>query len=80
MKNIKPLIIDKRDKVKGLFVYCQKCQRLIDNRICGNTKKRLSTCKDTDKHMFKAIVTIPGTNGSKRKTKTFRTRDIQEAI
>jgi integrase len=79
MKNSKPLIIDKRDKVKGLFVYCQKCQRLIDNRICGKTKKRLSTCKDTDKHMFKAIVTIPGTNGSKRKTKTFRTKDVQEA-
>ncbi len=79
MKNSKPLIIDKRDKVKGLFVYCQKCQRLIDNRICGKPKKRLSTCKDTNKHMFKAIVTIPGTNGSKRKTKTFRTKDVQEA-
>lgn len=79
MNNPKPLIIDKRDKVKGLFTYCQKCQLLIDNRICGNTKKRLSTCKNTDKHMFKAIVSIPGTDGAKRKTKLFRTRDIQEA-
>jgi integrase len=79
MNNPKPLIIDKRDKVKGLFTYCQKCQLLIDNRICGNTKKRLSTCKNTDKHMFKAIVSIPGTDGTKRKTKVFRTRDIQEA-
>ena len=72
MNNQKPLIIDKRDKVKGLFVYCQKCQRLIDNRICGTTKKRISTCKNTDKHMFKAIVSIPGTNGTKRKTKVFK--------
>lgn len=79
MNKQKPLIIDKRDKVKGLFTYCSKCQRLIDNRVCGITKKRLSTCKDTDKHMFKAIVSIPGTDGVKRKTKTFRTRDIQEA-
>jgi integrase len=79
MNNPKPLIIDKRDKVKGLFTYCQKCQLLIDNRICGNTKKRLSTCKNTDKHMFKAIVSIPGTDGAKRKTKVFKTRDIQEA-
>jgi len=79
MNKQKPLIIDKRDKVKGLFTYCSKCQRLIENRVCGNTKKRLSTCKDSDKHMFKAIVSIPGTNGAKRKTKVFRTRDIQEA-
>ena len=80
MNRDKPLIIDKRDKVKGLFIYCQKCQRLIDNRICGKTKKRLSTCKNTEQHMFKAIVSIPGTDGLKRKTKIFRTRDVQEAI
>ncbi|MGV6860993.1 MAG: hypothetical protein ACWA41_04430 [Putridiphycobacter sp.] len=79
MSQQKPLIIDKRDKVKGLFTYCQKCQRLIDNRVCGKTKKRISTCKDTDKHMFKAIVSVPGTDGAKRRTKVFRTRDIQEA-
>lgn len=79
MKNQKPLIIDKRDKVKGLFIYCQKCQCLIGNRICGDTKKKLSTCKNTDKHVFKAIVSIPGTNGIKRKTRVFKTRDIQEA-
>lgn len=76
---MKPLVIDKRDKVKGLFAYCQKCQRIIDNRICGTTRKRLSTCKNTEQHMFKAIVAIPGTDGTKRKTRTFRTRDIQEA-
>ncbi len=79
MSQQKPLIIDKRDKVKGLFTYCQKCQRLIENRVCGKTKKRISTCKDTDKHMFKAIVSVPGTDGAKRRTKVFRTRDIQEA-
>lgn len=79
MSQQKPLIVDKRDKVKGVFTYCQKCQRLIDNRVCGKTKKRISTCKDTDKHMFKAIVSVPGTEGTKRRTKVFRTRDIQEA-
>jgi len=80
MNKVKPLIIDKRDKVKGLFVYCQKCQRLIDNRVCGVSKKRLSTCKSTEQHMFKAIVLVPGTGGAKRKTRTFKTRDIRMAI
>lgn len=80
MNKQKPLIIDKRDKVKGLFTYCQKCQRLIDNRKCGKTGKRLITCRNVDKHMFKAIVTIPGTEGTKRKTKIFKTRNLELAI
>jgi len=80
MNKVKPLIIDKRDKVKGLFVYCQKCQRLIDNRTCGITKKRISTCKSSEQHMFKAIIPIPGTGGTKRKTRTFKTRDVRLAI
>ncbi|MBD3637414.1 MAG: hypothetical protein HUJ25_08685 [Crocinitomicaceae bacterium] len=80
MSNEKPLIIDKRDKVNGLYTYCQKCQRLIENRVCGKTGKRISTCKNTDKHMFKAIIAVPGTNGKKRKTRLFRTKDLSIAI
>ncbi len=80
MSDLKPLIIDKRNRVKGLFTYCQKCQRNIENRECGDTGKRLSTCKSTEKHMFKSIVAIPGTNGKKRKTRVFKTRDLNKAI
>ena len=76
---MKPLTISKRDKVNGLYVYCGKCERLIDNRTCS-TGKRLSTCKFADRHMFKAIIAVPGTNGKKRKTRTFKTRDVKKAI
>jgi len=76
----KPLIVDKRNKVNGLYTYCGKCERLIENRVCSKIGKRLSTCKNTDKHMFKAIISVPGTNGKKRKTRVFRTRDYQKAI
>ena len=80
MSKDKPIIVDKRDKVNGLYTYCQKCQRIIENRVCGNTGKRLSTCENTDKHAFKAIITVPGTNGKKRKTRVFKTRDHKIAI
>lgn len=80
MNSEKPLIIDKRQKVNGLYTYCSKCERLIENRICSMTGKRLSTCKNTNKHMFKSIIAVPGTNGKKRKTKIFKTRDLNKAI
>ena len=80
MKSLKPLTIDKRDKVNGLYTYCGKCERLIENRICGKTGKRLSTCKNVERHMFKAILSVPGTSGKKRKTRTFKTRDLKKAI
>ena len=79
MNTNKPLIVSKRDKIKGLFTYCQKCKSVIENRKCKKTGKRLSTCKNTDQHVFKAIICIPGTSGAKRKTKVLRTRDIHEA-
>ncbi len=80
MNKQKPLIIDKRDKVKGLFTYCQKCKSVIESRKCKNTGKRLGTCKSTDKHVFKAVICVPGTTGKKRKTRVFKTRDLFEAI
>lgn len=76
---MKPLIIDKRKKVNGLYTYCKKCQRLIENRMCSKTGKRISTCKNTEQHMFKAIITIPNTDGKKRKTRVFKTRDLAKA-
>lgn len=79
MKENKPLIIDKRDKVKGLYVYCKRCKNLIESRKCSKTGKRLSTCKNADQHAFKAIIVIPDTDGKKRKTKVFHTRDLREA-
>lgn len=80
MNSSAPLIIDKKDKVSGLYTYCGKCKRLIENRICSVTGKRLGTCKNTDQHGFKAIVSIPGTDSKKRKTRIFNTRNLNDAI
>ena len=76
---MKSLIIDKRDKIKGLHTYCSKCKFLITNRKCGKTKKGISTCKFPESHKFKAIIGIPG-NSPKKATRIINTRDIKEAI
>jgi len=80
MKNSKPLIVDKRDRVKGLYTYCNKCKRVIDNRVCGETGKRITSCKNSEKHLFRATIPVPGTNGKKRKVKLINTKDLDEAI
>jgi len=80
MNPIEALVVNKRDLVKGLFVYCKKCDYIIDSRMCNTSGKRISTCKYKDQHVFKAIVAIPGTDGKKRKTRIFNTRNTQEAI
>jgi len=77
---MKPLIVSKRKLVSGLFVFCKKCKRTIDSKKCGNTGKGLSTCKSTERHCFRAIINVPGTSGSKKKTKIFNTRDVEEAV
>jgi integrase len=74
------LVIAKKDKVKGLFVFCMKCKTVIESGKCGQTEKRLSSCGYTEQHAFRAIVAVPGTNGSKRKSRVFKTRDVHEAI
>lgn len=80
MNNQRPLIIDKNSKVNSLYTYCGKCKRLLENRMCSKTGKRLSTCKNADQHGFKAIISIPGTDSKKRRTRIFKTRDLNEAI
>lgn len=80
MNSEKPLIINKRDKVKGLYTFCMKCKKTIDSKVCGSTGKGLRTCKSADQHCFRAVVAVPNTNGSKRKTRVFNTRNIEEAV
>jgi len=80
MSSLKPLIIDSREKTKGLHTYCSKCKRLTSTRICGKTGKRLSSCKFPEYHKFKIIRAIPGTDSKKKRTKILDTRDINEAI
>lgn len=80
MSSQKPLVIDKRDKVKGLYTFCLKCKQLTGSRKCGMTKKRISSCKNTEHHRFRAVVTVPGTNGTKRKKKILEARTLKDAI
>ena len=80
MNEQKPLMIDNRDNVKGLHTYCSKCKRLTTTRICGKTKKRLSSCKYPEFHKFKIIKAIPGTDSKKKRTKVLDTRDLNQAI
>lgn len=77
---MKPLVVKKKDQVKGLYTYCKQCKRLTQSQVCVNTGKRISTCKTPEKHIFKAIVTVPNTNGKKKKTRELDTRDLKEAI
>jgi len=80
MNSEKPLIINKRDKVKGLYTFCLKCKKTIDSQKCGNTKKGIKTCKSAELHCFRAVVSVPDTNGSKRKTRVLNTRNVKEAV
>jgi integrase len=68
----------KKTKVKGLFIFCTKCKKRITN-TCGNSGKRISSCKDIDKHKYKLRVCIPG-NESAVKTKIFETRDSNQVV
>ncbi len=75
MDNIQPL---KKTNVKGLFIFCTKCKKRITNN-CGESGKRVSSCKNIDKHKYKLRVCIPG-NYSAVKTKLFETRDPNQVV
>lgn len=78
MEKIKPLYIPKSKKWKGLTVFCNKCKCDVDE-ICKKSYKPISQCKNGNKHVFKAYVHIGGTRND-RKTKSLKTRDLEEAI
>jgi integrase len=65
-------------KVKGLCVYCTKCKFNVTDR-CGLTSKRISNCDNVEKHRYKVLVYIPGTEGMS-KSKLLDTRDHTEAM
>ncbi len=76
----KPLTISKRDQVRGLYTFCNKCKTLTKSGQCKSTGKSLKTCPNPESHVFKAIFSIPGSDGRKRKTRVFDTKDVKEAI
>jgi len=74
----KPLYIPESKKWKGLKVFCYKCKTSV-SEICKMSGKPLWQCKNGDKHVFKVIIHVPGTD-NQRRTKKLDTRDINQAI
>lgn len=65
-------------KVKGLSVYCTKCKIQV-NKKCGATGKKISSCSEKDKHKYKVIIYVPGSDG-KVKAKLLETKDENKAV
>lgn len=76
MNKPKPLI--EKNKIRGLRPWCSRCDREIRSGTCGKTTKSLRTCKDTEYHMYKAFVMVPGTK--RIKTRELGTTDVAEAM
>lgn len=74
----KPLHIPASKKFTGLKVHCAKCGTLVDEE-CKMTGKSIKQCPHPEKHKFKVIVSVPGSENA-RKTKTLETRDYNEAV
>ncbi|WP_046756577.1 tyrosine-type recombinase/integrase [Kordia jejudonensis] len=80
-------------KQKGLFIYCNKCQKdfswtsklvkqknsksVKEEPICGENGSKFSNCKFFQQHKFRARIYIPGTN--RVVCKVFETDNYKEA-
>jgi integrase len=71
MDNLK---IPKNIRIKGLFVYCNKCKSKSKSQLTFNTE----CAHPFEKQVYKAIITIPKTK--RIRAKTLATRDINDAI
>ena len=74
----KPLYIPEGKRGHKMTVYCYRCERNVSD-ICKESGKPLQRCLFGSKHAFKVYVPVPGTDNA-RKTKTLKTRDVNEAI
>jgi integrase len=74
---ITPLPIPKNRSIKGLFIYCNYCKSILNNR-CKTTHGSSQHCPHAETHVFKAVFYVPGTK--RTKTRILDTRDINEAI
>ncbi|MFY9309160.1 MAG: phage integrase SAM-like domain-containing protein [Bacteroidia bacterium] len=68
----------KNKPAKGICVFCTKCKIKV-NAKCGDSGKRISSCSYKDKHRYKLIVWVPGSN-FEVKTKLLQSRNPNEAI
>jgi len=71
------LKIPKSKAIKGLFIYCNYCKSIVYTK-CKKTNGSIDFCPNTDKHVFKVVVYIPGTK--RTRTRIIETRNVDEAI
>src|ERR1039457_2476229 len=77
MMDSKPLHNPKSKAITGLFIYCYHCKKLVYD-FCKETGKPISQCKYGDKHVYKAIAHVAGTD-NQRRMKVLDTRDLDTA-
>lgn len=70
---IEGLRIPKQYVTKGLYVYCNRCKRIITDK----KGQFLSNCRHFNDQVFKSVVYPPGSKTAK--TKVYPTKDINEA-
>lgn len=82
-------------KHKGLYIYCTDCKKYFswtnrtikqksgesttEEAICGDSKKKFSSCKSFVKHRFKSRIHIPGSNDRKA-SRTFEATSYADAV
>lgn len=77
---MKALKIPKSKRVTGLYTYCNSCKQYTTKGVCNKSKKSISTCKSKEKHVFKLLITVPNTDGKQMKSRTLKTKDLDQAI
>ena len=75
---IKPLRIPHSQKTKGLVIWCNRCKSNVYD-TCKESGAPLKQCENGDKHVFKVISFVPGTENTRR-TKSLKTRNYDEAV
>lgn len=75
-----PLLYPKKDRIAGIYAYCQKCKTTVGAGKCQLTKKKIQSCDYPQFHTFRASIVIPGTGGIKRRKKILNTTDLTEAL
>lgn len=76
---MKPLIIPDRFRRArcGYYVRCGHCRKNVTTK-CGESEKKIHTCKHPENHRYQSKIIIPGTRKMKVKTWGKKVRDLQE--
>lgn len=77
---MKPKALIMPYRIQGLQVFCNSCKANVSNKICKKKKCHIRACPHPNRQVFKASFAQPKTNGTVRKTRSFKTRDFKDAV